>query len=443
MAAPAGTTTQPTDRDLASMHEARTLARAARRAQEQLAELSQVQIDAIVEAMAEAVTPHAEALARLAVEETGYGVVADKVQKNLFASVRVREFIRPMKTVGVVARHDDTRVVDIAEPFGVVAAVVPSTNPTSTAIYKALIAVKARCAIVVSPHPSAARCITRTATVMHDAARDAEAAKAPPVTGDVLLGGETRVVVEPDEEFARVYYLLDIINQGRTPVSPATPFTFDAPTGAASVTLMEGSSPLATVAGTRVRVNGPFPPGATFVQVAYSMPLSGGTLDIAQTFPARIERLGLIAKKVGDARLSSPQIERQQEMPAGGFTYIAAAGGAVAAGQPIRLTLSGMPHHSSVPLWVTLGVAGAVLLAGLVAVGRSAPATTADDRKHLIARREKLFEDLVRLEADHRRGRIEPARYADRREGLVAALEHVYGALESDDASPDPSGLAA
>ncbi len=281
------------------------------------------------------------------------------------------------------------------------------------------------------------------ATDKEKAARDAEAAKAPPVTGDVLLGGETRVVVEPDEEFARVYYLLDIINQGRTPVSPATPFTFDAPTGAASVTLMEGSSPLATVAGTRVRVNGPFPPGATFVQVAYSMPLSGGTLDIAQTFPARIERLGLIAKKVGDARLSSPQIERQQEMPAGGFTYIAAAGGAVAAGQPIRLTLSGMPHHSSVPLWVTLGVAGAVLLAGLVAVGRSAPATTADDRKHLIARREKLFEDLVRLEADHRRGRIEPARYADRREGLVAALEHVYGALESDDASPDPSGLAA
>ena len=167
--------TPQTDRDLASIHEARTLARAARRAQEQLAELSQSQIDAIVEAMAEAVTPHAEALARLAVEETGYGVVADKIQKNLFAAVRVREFIRPMKTVGVVARHDDRRVVEIAEPFGVVAAIVPSTNPTSTAIYKALISVKARCAVVVSPHPSAARCITRTMEILHEAASRAGA----------------------------------------------------------------------------------------------------------------------------------------------------------------------------------------------------------------------------------------------------------------------------
>ena len=90
--------------------------------------------------MAAAATPQAEAFARLAVEETGYGVVDDKIQKNLFASEKVYGFIRPMKTVGVIARHDDTRVVEIAEPFGVVAAVVPSTNPTSTAIYKILIA---------------------------------------------------------------------------------------------------------------------------------------------------------------------------------------------------------------------------------------------------------------------------------------------------------------
>src|SRR5438045_7874269 len=162
-----------TDRDLASIAEARTLARAAREAQPRLAELSQEQIDAIVTAMAQAVTPHAEALARLAVEETGYGVVADKVQKNLFASQRVFKFIKPMKTVGVIARHDDTRVVDIAEPFGVVAAIVPSTNPTSTAIYKILIAIKARCAIVISPHPSATRCVVNVAEVMSEAARSA------------------------------------------------------------------------------------------------------------------------------------------------------------------------------------------------------------------------------------------------------------------------------
>src|SRR5512138_1610135 len=105
-----------TDKDLASVGEARALARAARQAQPLLAELSQEQIDRIVTAMATAVTPHAEALARIAVEETGYGVVADKIQKNLFASRQVYDFIAPMKTVGVVKRHDDKKVVEIAEP---------------------------------------------------------------------------------------------------------------------------------------------------------------------------------------------------------------------------------------------------------------------------------------------------------------------------------------
>lgn len=170
---PAAAPSTHTDRDLASIAEARALARRAREAQLVLAEFSQAQIDAIVDAMAAAVTPHAEALARLAVEETGFGVVADKIQKNLFASQRVHEFIRPMKTVGVVNRFDDRKVIEIAEPFGVVAAVIPSTNPTSTAIYKILISIKARCAVVMTPHPSAARCITCTADIMNEAGRKA------------------------------------------------------------------------------------------------------------------------------------------------------------------------------------------------------------------------------------------------------------------------------
>ena len=163
------------DKDLASISQARALARAARQAQSQLAELSQEQIDTIVAAMADAVTPHAEALAQLAVDETGYGVVADKIQKNLFGSRRVYEFIAPMRTVGVINRIDDKKIIEIAEPFGVVAAVVPSTNPTSTAIYKVLIALKARCAIIISPHPAAVRCITRTVEIMAEAASRAGA----------------------------------------------------------------------------------------------------------------------------------------------------------------------------------------------------------------------------------------------------------------------------
>jgi acetaldehyde dehydrogenase (acetylating) len=186
----------PSDRDLASIAEARTLARKAHAAQARLAEYSQAQIDAIIDAMAAAVTAEAEALARLAVEETTFGVVADKVEKNLFSSERVYEFIKPMKTVGVVNRIEDRKVVEIAEPFGVVAAIVPSTNPTSTAIYKILIAIKARCAIVISPHPSATRCITRVAEIMAGAAATAGAP-------DGAIGWMTTVTIEGTQELMK------------------------------------------------------------------------------------------------------------------------------------------------------------------------------------------------------------------------------------------------
>ncbi len=190
---------QPTaqaDRDLSSISEARSLARRAKETAPALAELSQQQIDAIVDAMAAAVTPQAEALARLAHEETGYGVVADKVQKNLFASQKIYNFIRPMKTVGVIRRLEDKKVIEIAEPFGVVAAIVPSTNPTSTAIYKILIAMKARCPIVISPHPSATRCITRAAEIMHEAARGAGAP-------DGAINWMTTVTLEGTQELMK------------------------------------------------------------------------------------------------------------------------------------------------------------------------------------------------------------------------------------------------
>ena len=163
------------DRDLASVHEARTLARRAKSARAPLAELSQERIDAIVDAMAAAATARAEPFARLAFEETGFGVVADKIRKNLFASEQVYRAIRPLRTVGVIGRDEARKIVEIAEPFGVVAAIIPSTNPTSTAIYKILIALKARCPIVLSPHPAAVACITRVAEVMDEAARAAGA----------------------------------------------------------------------------------------------------------------------------------------------------------------------------------------------------------------------------------------------------------------------------
>jgi acetaldehyde dehydrogenase (acetylating) len=196
-----------TDRDLASIAEARSLARRAKAAAPVLAEFSQEQIDAIVDAMAAAVTPQAEALARLAVEETGYGVVADKIQKNLFASEKVYKFIRPMKTVGVIRRLEDRKLIEIAEPFGVVCAIVPTTNPTSTAIYKILISLKARCPVVISPHPSAVRCIARVAEIMAEAARSAGAP-------DGAIACMTTVTLEGTQELMKCREVAVILATG-------------------------------------------------------------------------------------------------------------------------------------------------------------------------------------------------------------------------------------
>jgi acetaldehyde dehydrogenase (acetylating) len=158
------------DRDLMSIQEARQAVERASAAQERFSAFSQSQVDAVVDACAEAATAAGEALARLAVEETGYGNVPDKIVKNRLASVGVHRAIRGMCTVGILREDREKGIVEVASPVGVVAAVIPSTNPTSTAIYKTLISLKARNAIVLSPHPSAARCICETARVLEHAA---------------------------------------------------------------------------------------------------------------------------------------------------------------------------------------------------------------------------------------------------------------------------------
>ena len=165
------------DRDLASVQEARNLLKAARAAQQALKEYSREQVDAIVKAMNEAGEAESCRLAALAVEETGMGRYEDKCFKNYFASHHVYEYIKDMKTVGIVRKDAAAKLWEIAEPAGVIAGIVPTTNPTSTTIFKSLCALKARNAIVFSPHPSAVRCTAEAARVMNQAA---VAAGAPP-----------------------------------------------------------------------------------------------------------------------------------------------------------------------------------------------------------------------------------------------------------------------
>jgi acetaldehyde dehydrogenase (acetylating) len=160
----------PLDHDLQSVQETRRLIERAAEAQHILGQFSQEKTDAIVGAMAEAARQNAEPLARLAVEETTYGVVADKIEKNLFSARDIYNAIKDLKTVGIIREDSGKRVIEIGVPVGVVAAIIPVTNPTSTAIFKALIAVKTRNAVVMSPHPGAVKCICESARVMREAA---------------------------------------------------------------------------------------------------------------------------------------------------------------------------------------------------------------------------------------------------------------------------------
>ena len=173
------------DRDLASVQEARDLVARAAGAQRAFARTPQDQVDRVVTAMAQAASAAAEHLARLAVDETRMGRYEDKVVKNRFASDDVLRYILPLRTCGIVRELPEQRVTEMAVPMGVVAALVPTTNPTSSAIYKALISVKARNAVVMSPHPRAVRCTVEATRVLHDAA---VAAGAP---ADLVLAMET------------------------------------------------------------------------------------------------------------------------------------------------------------------------------------------------------------------------------------------------------------
>ena len=142
------------DKDLVSVQQARDLVEAAHRALGALAEFDQNKIDRICASMAQAALREAARLGQMAAEETGFGVAADKAEKNRFAAEDVWNYFRNLRTVGTIAESKE--VIEIASPRGVIAAIIPSTNPTSTAIFKCLIAIKSRNAIVLSPHPSAA-----------------------------------------------------------------------------------------------------------------------------------------------------------------------------------------------------------------------------------------------------------------------------------------------
>lgn len=259
---------------------------------------------------------------------------------------------------------------------------------------------------------------------------EAEAgAKEAPRPGMVVFGGETRVIFEFQDDNLNAFYILDIVNSARTPIDPGAPLVIELPRAAVGAATMEGSSPLATVSGTRVTINGPFPPGTTGVQVAYTLPYESDTITVEQPWPAAVEDMFVAVEQVGALKLTSPQLPDQQEAEASGTKFLMARGPRLNANQPLAVTISGLPHHD--PTARNLGVALAFLIMGVGfwAAFTGAPARKTEAAK-LAARREKLFADLVELERQHQAGRLDESRYVARRQHLSAQLERVLGELD-------------
>jgi hypothetical protein len=263
------------------------------------------------------------------------------------------------------------------------------------------------------------------------AAEDRQLAQGPAVKGMVVLGDQTKFVVEVGDDDLNVFNIVQIVNTARTPVEPAAPIVFDLPKGASGAGIMEGSAPNAALAGKQVTVRGPFPPGNTLVQFAYSLALTDERLTIEQRLPAQLMALSVIAQKASEGmHLSSSQLSGQREMSAEGQTYIVAQGPAVRAGDAISITLSGLPHHPTWPRNLALVVAGTILAAGFWAASRRRPGTDGAETSRLHARRDRLFTELTALEQQKHAGTIDEGQYASRRQDLMSALETVYRQLD-------------
>ena len=226
----------------------------------------------------------------------------------------------------------------------------------------------------------------------------AEAAE-PPTKGIVVFGGNSRVLMQFNNDALDVYYILEIVNSARTRVDIGGPLIIDLPAGAAGATALEGSSKAATVAADHVTIAGPFASGTTAVQVAFRIPYDDPDLTISQTWPAAFQQVIVGVQKVGDLRVSSPQLNQSNDVRTeGGDVFVLGNGPALPAGGTVTVTLSGLPVYSKTPRYVALGLAGALIVLGLW-LSLSGRSRQDDGRKALVARRETLLGPLAQIEA--------------------------------------------
>ena len=264
-----------------------------------------------------------------------------------------------------------------------------------------------------------------------------QAAQAPAQIGTVVLGQQSRFIFEMGDETLNCFAVLEIVNAAGTPVQTPQPIVFDLPAESRGAGLLEGSTPQASVLDKRIVVRGPFAPGTTSLQFGYSLPISGASLTLEQSLPLPLGQLSVMAQKVGDMQLESPQIAEHRDMPLQGQTFIVGKGPAIPAGRVISFRFTGLPHQPVWPRNLALGLVLAILGAGVWASIRRTTGTQGDDayRKRLVARRDRLFAELTSIEEQHREQTIDTDRYTERRRELLAALERVYAQLDDEAAA--------
>ncbi len=261
----------------------------------------------------------------------------------------------------------------------------------------------------------------------------------PPTKGIVVLGGNTRILMEFQDDTLQVFYLLEILNNARTRVDIGGPLVIDLPTGASGASTLEGSSQQATIAGDRVTITGPFAPGVTTVQLGFSLRNVGSAYQFRQVIPVALEQVTVALQRVGTASMTSAQFQSTGNVNSeSGTMFILGSGPALAAGASLVVDLTGLPAHSAVPRYVALTIAGLVIGWGawLAFAGRP---DERESRQRLISRRDTLLGDLVHLEQRRRTGQ-ETQKDAARRARVTAELEQIYGELDAAGAGPEGGG---
>ena len=254
------------------------------------------------------------------------------------------------------------------------------------------------------------------------------AAKMPARQGVVEIGPESRIIIEYQDDNLTVFYLLEVVNNARTPIDIGGPLVIQLPTGAAGASMMQGSSPNAGALGDIVTITGPFPPGKTVAQVGFSLPQAGANLVLRQTWPVALAEVFVGMEKIGNMQVASPQLTDVREMNSDGQPFIMATGPRLNAGDTLVLNLTGLPAHSQTPRNVALIVVVVTFALGAWFALTPAKAHAAQDAK-LQAKREKLMNEVVALERKRRSKPLSDAEEA-RLQRITSELERVIAELD-------------